>query len=150
MHHCSQGRRLWRTMAMKPGWFISSACWTTPRCWPARLQTEGCASSAAVMDNHLMLVDQRAGQRPPRQMRLRASWWRRRLITRHSPQQHMIPFDTKPAPLTSGIRLGTPAADARPGRRRIGAGRTLDRRRRPGDPTNDELKSAAAGRVMRP
>ena len=81
--------------------------WPTPRRWPARSSSAATTSSPAGPDTHLLLVD------------LRAKGLTGKLaeaVLEHAGitcNKNGVPFDPQKPWITSGIRLGSPAATSR-------------------------------------
>ena len=78
-----------------------------PRCWPRRWSRQGLAIVTGGTDCHLMLVDLR-----PKRVTGKAA--EASLERAHiTANKNAIPFDPEKPAITSGIRLGSPAATTR-------------------------------------
>ena len=136
--------------AMKPGFVAyQQRVLDNAQMLAGTLQAEGLRIVSGGTDNHLMLVDLSVLGSDRHGNEITGKLVEKALD--HSAihcNKNMIPFDTKPALTTSGIRLGTPAATTRG----LGAAEFEQVARWIAavakDPTNDELKSAVQGQVM--
>ena len=136
--------------AMKPGFgAYQQRVLDTAQVLAATLQAEGLRIVSGGTDNHLMLVDLSVLGSDRHGNEITG-----KLVEKALDQsgihcnKNMIPFDTKPALTTSGIRLGTPAATTRG----LGAGE-LEQVGRwiaaiAKDPTNTTLHADVQGQVV--
>ena len=102
---------------------IRRRSWRMPRPWRTRWSSRGSPSSPAARIRHLLLVDLR-----PKNITGKAA--EASLERAHiTANKNAIPFDPQKPAITSGIRLGTPAATTRGfGSRRVPRSRADDRR----------------------
>ena len=110
--------------ALKPEFkTYAQRSWPTPRRWPRRSSTGGYKLVTGGTDNHLMLVDLR--RKTLTGKAAEAALGRAHITC----NKNGMPFDPEKPMVTSGIRLGSPAATSRGfGDGRVRQGRRTDRR----------------------